>query len=57
MGANFINLFESVMNNLNFEVEKSSDFNIPNNQYLESEKYRYIFNYDCGILNFVICKK
>lgn len=30
---------------------------IPNNQYLESEKYRYIFNYDCGILNFVKCKK
>ena len=37
MGANFINLFESVMNNLNFEFEKSSDFNIPNNQYLESD--------------------
>lgn len=57
MGANFINLFDHVMNNLDFEFEKSVDFKVPDNQYLESEKYKYIFNYDSDIPNFIKYKK
>lgn len=57
MGANFINLFDNVMNNLDFQFEKSADFKLPDNQYLESEKYRYIFNYDSDYPNFVKYRK
>lgn len=57
MGANFINLVDYVLNNLDFQFEKSTEFKRPENQYLESEKYRYIFTYDTDIPSFVKCKK
>lgn len=45
LGANFLNLFKYVLENHELEFEQSTDFKIPDNTYIETSNFRYIFDY------------
>ena len=45
LGANFLNLFKYIFENCDLKFEKDSEFKRLKNSYVETEGYRYIFDY------------
>lgn len=57
LGAHFLNLFKYVCENYNLNFDKDLEFNIPRNNYLETNKYRYIFDYTGSMPVIAKCEK
>jgi hypothetical protein len=49
LGANFLKLLDSVMENLDFEFEKDTEIQIPKNVILETSKYNYLIDYNSNV--------
>lgn len=53
LGANFITLFKHVMNNDYITFEKDIKFKLPTNNYIETDTYKYIFDYKTEVPSIV----
>lgn len=57
LGANFLELFNKVMNEYEFKFEKDNNYPIMDNVYFSSDKYHYIVDYREDIPRLIRAKK